>query len=92
MARVYQSHNIGMADIRAALVDHPGEADLCVYRVGSRGLAYGDAYWYICRDRGDATAAVHFTSRGMAQVRVCFVADRGQAGWKTAHRLKGRFG
>ena len=92
MARIYQTHTIGMAQIRAALVDRPGEADLCVYRVGSRGLAHGDAYWYICRDRGDATACVYFTSRGMAQVKICFVGDRGQAGWNTKHRLRGRFG
>ena len=92
MARVFQTHAIGMAQIRAALVNQPGEADLCVYRVGSRGLAHGDAYWYICRDRGEATVCVYFTSRGMAQVKICFVADRGQAGWNTKHRLKGRFG
>ena len=92
MARIYHSREIGMANIRAALVTHPGEADLCVYRVSSRGLAHGDAYWFICRDQGEATACVHFTSIGMAQVKICFVSARGEAGWRTRHRLKGRFG
>ncbi|MCB1736545.1 MAG: hypothetical protein KDI42_00315 [Gammaproteobacteria bacterium] len=91
MARIYQTRDMGMADIRAALVDHPGEADLCVRRVGSWGLADGDARWYICTNRQDAQVCVWFGSRGMAEVKICFVSDYTQAGWKTAHRLRGRF-
>ena len=91
MARVYQTNDMGMAHIRAALVDHPGEADLCVLRVSSWGLALGDERWYICRNRHDAQVWVYFCSRGMADVKVCFVDNYSLAGWKTRHRLRGRF-
>ncbi|MGB1109246.1 MAG: DUF6150 family protein [Gammaproteobacteria bacterium] len=92
MARIFQTNSMGMADIKAALVNHPGEADLCVYRVSSRGMAHGDAFWYICRDRHDAQSLIYFCSRGMAQVKICFVGNHSAAGWKTDHPLKGRFG
>lgn len=92
MTRVYQTENMGMAHIRAALVDHPGEADLCVLRVSSWGLALGDARWYICRNKHDAQVWIWFGSRGMAQIRICFVNNYTQAGWRTeSHPLKGRF-
>jgi len=81
-----------MADIRAALVDRPGEADLCVKRVSSRGLAHDDALWYICRHRQDAQVCVYFCSRGMAEVKICFVNNYSMTGWKNKHRLRGRFG
>ena len=58
---------------------------------GSWGLADGDARWYICTNRQDAQVCVWFGSRGMAEVKICFVSDYTQAGWKTAHRLRGRF-
>jgi len=92
MARIYQTHNMGMAGIRAALVSHPGEADLCVVRVSSWGLANSDARWFICRNRQDAQVCVYFCSRGMAEVRICFVDNYTQAGWQRAHRLRGHFG
>jgi hypothetical protein len=92
MARIYQIHDMGMAHIRVALVDHPGEADLCVLRVNSWGLALGDAHWYICRKRHDAQVWVYFCSRGMAQLKVCFVDNYSQAGWNNPHPLRGRLG
>lgn len=91
MARIYQTPDMGEAHVRVALVPDIGEADLCVCRVDSWGLASGDALWYITRDRQEATAWVHFCGRGFAQVLVCFVDSRGQAGWRGAHRLQGRF-
>lgn len=92
MARIYQTYDMGEAHVVAALVGHPGEADLCVYRVDSWGYAHGDAYWYITRNKQDATAYVYFGSRGMARVRICFVDSHTQAGWQGPHPLKGRFG
>lgn len=92
MARIYQTEDFGMSDIRAALVPHTGEADLCVLRVSSWALAHGDALWFICRNRQDAQVCVKFTSRGMAEVNICFVSDHSQAGWQRPHRLRGRFG
>ncbi len=91
MTMIFQSQDAGMADIRAAIVKHQGEADLCVKRVSSRGLAHGEALWYLCKDRGDAQKAVYFTSQGMAEIKICFVKDYGATGWVTEHRLKGRF-
>lgn len=91
MARIWQAFSIGDAQIRAALVDHPGEADLCVHRVTAQGLARGDSLWFITRDRQNATARVCFCSRGMAQIRICFVDTFSAAGWSRAHPLKGCF-
>lgn len=93
MARVFQTFSYGEAHIRAAIVDHPGEADLCVHRVRSWGMARGDAYWYITPDKQDATVWVYYDSFGASQVRICFVDNYTEAGWRrSSHRLKGRFG
>lgn len=92
MARIYQTPDMGMANVRAALVSGQGEADLCVLRVSSWGLALGDALWYVCRDRQDAQLCVHFGNRGMAELLVCFVDNYSAAGWQRPHRLKGRLG
>jgi len=91
LARIWQAFYMGDAEIRAAVVDHPGEADLCVHRVTVEGLARGDSLWFITRDRQKATARVYFCSRGMAQVRICFVGNYSSAGWCHGHSLKGRF-
>lgn len=92
MARIYQTYNMGEAHVIAALVGHPGEADLCVHRVDSWGLAHGDARWFITRDKQDATVYVYFGSRGQARVRICFVDNYSEAGWRGPHPLRGRFG
>lgn len=91
MARIYQAASMGEAQIRVAIVEARGEADLLVYRVRSWGLACGDARWFITRDRQDASASVYFTSPGFAQVSVCFVNSQGEAGWQRASRFQGRF-
>ncbi len=91
MALIYQAASQGDAQVRAALVESPGMADLCVYRVPARGQAVGDALWYITRDRDMASARVWFGSIGMSQVRICFVASHGLAGWRRPHPLRGRF-
>lgn len=92
MAVVFQAASPGEADIRAALVDSRGLADLLVCRVGSRGLAHGDALWHITRDRQSASVRIWFGSIGMSQVKICFVPTRGEAGWCRPHRLRGRLG
>jgi hypothetical protein len=92
MARIYQVPNIGEAHVRVALVADRGQADLWVHRVGSWGLASGDARWFITRDRNDATAWVYFGSIGIAQVRICFVDNYGEAGWRDpSHARRGCF-
>lgn len=81
MPTIYQSPSMGDAHVRVALVER-GKADLLVHRVGSRGLADGEARWFIARDKQDADLYVFFTSEGMAQLKVCFVDTYGEAGWQ----------
>ena len=92
MARIYQTSDMGEAAVRVAIVDEPGQADLCVHRVANWGLASGDGLWYITRDKQEATAWVYFGGRGFAQVLVCFVDNYTQAGWQGGSSFKGRFG
>jgi hypothetical protein len=93
MARIYQAPTMGEAHVRAALVSARGMADLLVHRVGTWGQAHGDGLWHITRDKQDATAWVHFCSIGMAEVRIFFVDNYSEAGWRNgSHRLRGRFG
>lgn len=88
MAHIYQTNNMGDADLRVAIVQR-GDADLLVHRVDSWGLAHGDAHWFISRDRQSATAGIYFTSQGYAQLSICFVDNASEAGWSRPHRLKG---
>ncbi|AJQ97486.1 hypothetical protein [Gynuella sunshinyii] len=37
MARIFQTNVMGEAHFRVAIVNHPGQADLTVYRVNSLG-------------------------------------------------------
>lgn len=92
MARIYQAATPGEAQVRIALVRDRGRADLLACRVASWGAAYGDALWFITRSRHDATVVAYFCDEGMAQLKVCFVDARGEAGWRNAHRMKGRLG
>lgn len=92
MARIYQTPDMGEAHVRVALVEDIGQADLCVHRVASWGLARGDALWYLTRDKQEATAWVYFGSIGFSELLVCFVDNYTQARWVRPHRLKGRFG
>ena len=91
MAWVYQAATVGEAHIRAAIVDSRGMADLCVYLVSSPGLARGDEYWFVDRSKESARTWVCFTGIGMAEINICFVNDRGMAGWQVEHRLRGKF-
>jgi hypothetical protein len=90
MARIYQTTEMGEAQIRVALVSR-GEADLFACRVGNYGMAQGDSLWFITRDKQGANTRVCFTSIGMAEVKVCFVDSQSEAGWQKEHRYKGRF-
>lgn len=91
MAWVFQTANFGEAHIRIAVVEDYGQADLLVHRVSSKGLADGDALWYISRDQQEAAVWVYPTSIGMADVCVCFVDSYGEAGWIKPSKYKGRF-
>ncbi|WP_428243266.1 DUF6150 family protein [Gynuella sp.] len=91
MARIFQTTVMGEAHFRVAIVDHPGQADLAVYRVSSWGEAHGDGLWYITRHKQDANLWLYFGSIGIAQFKVCFVSDRGQAGWLTRHHCRATF-
>ncbi|HEY9133936.1 MAG TPA: DUF6150 family protein [Dyella sp.] len=88
MARIFQTETMGEARLKVAIVADRGEADLWVCRVSSWGLAVGDGLWFVTKTRGDATATVFFTSIGFAQVKICFVDTRGQAGWRDPARAR----
>ncbi|QIL41632.1 hypothetical protein G7074_21615 [Pedobacter sp. HDW13] len=92
MARIFQTPTMGEAQIRVALVTDRSQADLCVHRVSSWGMARGDANWFLTRDKQDATCLIYFTSIGMAQVKVYFTDNYGEAGWQKESVHKGRFG
>lgn len=92
MAQVFQAATMADAQIRAALVESRGMADLCVHRVRTKGQARGDALWYITRDRNEAGVRIWFGSIGMSQIKICFVDSYGEAGWRLPHPLKGRLG
>lgn len=92
MARIFQAESMGEAHIRVALVSERGQADLLVYRVSSRGLAIGDARWFMTRDKQDANCWIYYCSMGMAHIKICFVDTPGEAGWQKESLYKGRFG
>lgn len=81
LAIIYQTTNMGDAQVRIAFVDR-GNADLLVHRVTSPGLARGDGLWFVTRDRRIATVTVYFTSVGMAQLKICFVDSDSEVGWQ----------
>ncbi|MCY1662319.1 DUF6150 family protein [Chryseobacterium sp. SL1] len=89
MARIYQTASMGEAHIRVAIVSR-GDADLLVHRVSSWGLANGDAYWFITRNKQEATCWIYAVSPGMADLKICFVDSLGEAGWQKESRYKGR--
>jgi hypothetical protein len=88
MARIYVTDTMGEAQVRVAIVDTRGSADLWVCRVSSWGLAVGDERWFVTSDRQSATKRVFFTSQGMAQVKICFVPTLGEAGWRDPARAR----
>jgi hypothetical protein len=94
MARIYETETMGEADLRVAVVSDRGRADLLVNRVSSWGLAVGDGLWFMTPQRQSATVLVFFCSEGFAQLKICFVATRGEAGWvhDRPHRWRGRLG
>jgi hypothetical protein len=83
---------MGEAQLRVAEVMERGLADLLVHRVNSWGAANGDALWFITSNQQDATSWVFFTSIGMAEVKIFFVDNYGEAGWQKASPYQGRFG
>ena len=92
MTRIYQSPSMGDAQVRVAVVNNIGQADLLVHRVSCWGMARGGALWYITRNKQDAEVYIYPCSLGMAQLRVCFVGSYGQAGWiNTDHPLASKF-
>lgn len=91
MANIYLSPTMGDARARVAVVSERGFADLWVCRVNSPGLAIGDERWFINADRMMARTVVHLCSVGMAQLTVCWVPGRGEAGWRVPdHPWRGR--
>lgn len=90
MASVYEEQSMGMANLRIALVHDRGRADLLACRVYSYGAAVGESLWFMTTSRQSADVIAFFCSEGFAQLKVCFVPTRGEAGWVQPHPLRGR--
>ncbi len=90
MARIYQTFNITESHLVAHITQVKGKADLCVYVVPNKGLAYGDERWFISKDKGDADKFIFFGSQGQSALNIYFVKTLAEAGWQTNHRLKGQ--
>ncbi len=90
MAIIYQTYSIAEAHCKAYITQNKGEADLWVYNVGNRGLAYDNSLWYVTNNRSEATARVFFCSRGISQLIVYFVTNKSEAGWQKVHPMEGR--
>lgn len=88
--RVFQTFNRNEANRVIHITQEKGKADLCVYLVGNRGLAYDESRWFIANSKADADATYYFGSVGTASLIVHFVKSPAQAGWMRAHPLKGR--
>lgn len=92
MANVFQTSTLGEANLRVAIVDTPGMADLWVHKVATMGLACGDALWFMTETKGEAKVWVYYCSIGMSQLKVCFVPTKGMAGWQNEHPLNDKIG
>lgn len=90
MAIIYQTFSNPDADYCVHVTAERGLADLRVYAVANKGMAYGDKLWFITRLRGEASSRVYFGSRAQAELVICFVDTWGEAGWQKPHRLSGR--
>lgn len=90
MAKIMQTFVISEANILANIVQDKGSADLCVFVVSSPGMAWGDERWYITENDAEASATLYFGKSGPADIRVCFVNNPADAGWRNSHRLKGK--
>lgn len=89
MAIIYQTFLRPDANYCFHVTQERGLADLRVYSVTSKGMAYGDKLWFITRLRGEATSRIYFGSRGQAELVIYFVDNWGEAGWQRPHRLSG---
>lgn len=90
MAIIYQTYSFADAQCKVNISTNKAEADLWVFNTSSRGLANGDANWYIVSERAEASVRVYFCSRGMSDLIVYFVNNKLEAGWQKEHRFKFR--
>ena len=88
MAIIYQTFSYAEAQCRVNITNNRAEADLWVFNVNNRGLANGDANWYVIENRSESSIRVYFCSRGMSDLIVYFVNNKLEAGWQKDHRLK----
>lgn len=88
--RVFQTFNRNEASRVVHITQDKGKADLCVYIVGNRGLAFDDSRWFLVNSKADADATFYYGSVGSASLIVCFVKSPAQAGWQKSHALQGR--
>lgn len=88
--RVFQTFNRNEARHSIHITQQKGKADLCVYLVNNRALAFDETRWFICNSKVDAEVILYFGSAGGSKLNVHFVKQPAQAGWQRPHPLKGR--
>ncbi len=90
MAVIYQTFEIGEADIKAYVTQNPAEADIWVYIASSRGLAGNKGVWFVTKQKTKSQLKIYFSNRGISNVIVYFTNDIGSAGWRNEHKLMSR--
>jgi len=88
MAIIYQTFEIGEANLKAYVTQNCAEADLWVYLAANRGMAARQGVWFITQHKTEAKQKIYFGSRGTSNVIVYFTNDIGSAGWRRSHRLE----
>ena len=88
MAVVFQTFSYADAQVRVHVTTDRGRADLWVHVVEQRGLSSGDAAWYMTANRAEASSRIYLCSRAVADLTVCFVSSRAQAGWQCRQNLR----
>lgn len=92
MTMVFEVDRPGGADVHVQLVDSPGIADLLVFRDMTKLSALrSEGVWCFVNEDNPSSKKIHFSRKpGFQNLKVCYVASRGLAGWIKNHQLKGR--
>jgi hypothetical protein len=90
MAKIYVVKQAYEADVVAAKVADPGEADILVFLEPGGAGALGDTLWFHAGKFG-ATCKLFWTGRDDPKaLKVFFVKERSEARWVRDHPLRGQ--
>jgi len=88
--RVFQTFNRNEARYAIHITQNKGKADLCVYLVNNRALAYDESRWFICNSKAESQVVLYFGNAGASKLNIHFVKQPAQAGWQRSHPMQGR--